>query len=150
AWRDPRVLVGASDAGAHVDMIDSYSYATTLLARAVRERPLLAIEEAVKLLTADPADLYGLVDRGRLVEGAWADIVVFDPDAIGPEPPSTRFDLPGGAGRIYGGAEGIHHVFVAGAEAVAGRGVTDERPRRLLRSRRRTPPVPTHSAAPPP
>ncbi len=83
-WRDPRAVVGASDAGAHLDMIDSFSYATTLLARTVRERPLLALEEAVALLTDRPARLYGLRDRGRVAEGWWADLVLLDPSTVGP------------------------------------------------------------------
>ena len=114
-WRTRRAVVGASDAGAHLDMIDSFSFSTTLLARAVRERGLLPIEEAVHYLTASPARLYGLTDRGRLAVGAHADVVVFDPATIGPGPVHTRFDLPGGAGRIYGDAEGISHVLVNGA-----------------------------------
>jgi N-acyl-D-aspartate/D-glutamate deacylase len=134
AWRDPRTLVGASDAGAHLDMLDTYSYATTLLAKGVREHGLLPLEEAVKLLSADAADLYGLVGRGRIEEGAWADLVVLDPATVGPEPVYTRFDLPAGAGRLYGGADGIHRVFVGGALVVDGEEFTDERPGRVLRS----------------
>jgi N-acyl-D-aspartate/D-glutamate deacylase len=137
-WRDPRTLVGASDPGAHLDTIDTYSYATTLLAKGVRQHGLLPLEEGVKLLTADPADAYGLVDRGRITEGAWADLVVLDPSTIGPEPVSTRFDLPGDAGRLYGGADGVHHVFVGGTEVVAGKEFTDDRPGRALRSGRDT------------
>jgi N-acyl-D-aspartate/D-glutamate deacylase len=133
-WRDHRTIVGASDAGAHLDMIDTFSYATTLLARTVRERDLLSIEEAVRLLTGDPARLYGLVDRGVLSEGAWADIVVFEPERIGPLPVRTRRDLPAGAGRLYGAAEGVEHVFVAGRSIVEGADLTDERPGRVLRS----------------
>ncbi len=135
-WRDHRAIVGASDAGAHLDMIDSFSYATTMLARAVRERGLLPLEEAVSLLTDAPARLYGLRDRGRVAPGVWADLVVFDPATIGPAPISTRYDLPGGAGRIYGAAEGVAHVFVAGAEVVAGGEFTSARPGRVLRSGR--------------
>jgi N-acyl-D-aspartate/D-glutamate deacylase len=137
-WRDPRSLVGASDAGAHLDMIDSFSYATTLIARTVRERNLLAIEEAVQLLTDAPARLYGLRDRGRVALGAHADLVVLDPATVGPGPIHTRYDLPGGAGRIYGGAEGVANVFVAGAEVVAHGEFTDARPGRVLRSGRDT------------
>ncbi len=133
-WRDGRTLVGASDAGAHLDMIDSFGYATTLLAKAVREHGLLPIEEAVALLAAAPADLYGLVDRGRLVEGARADLVVFDPDTVGPAPVETRFDLPGGAGRVYGGAVGVGHVLVNGVPVVDGGQLLDARPGTLLRS----------------
>ncbi|HKE77003.1 MAG TPA: amidohydrolase family protein [Acidimicrobiales bacterium] len=137
-WRDHRTIVGASDAGAHLDMIDSFSYCTTLLARTVRERDLLAIEEAVRLLTGDPAQLYGLVDRGVLAEGSWADIVVFDLDRIGPRPVQTRRDLPSGAGRLYGAADGVEHVLVAGRSIVEGPDFTDERPGRVLRSGRDT------------
>jgi N-acyl-D-aspartate/D-glutamate deacylase len=137
-WRDHRALVGASDAGAHLDMIDSFGYATTVLASAVRERGLLPLEEAVQLLADAPARLYGLRDRGRLVEGAWADLVVFDPATVGPAPIHTRYDLPGGAGRIYGAAEGVEHVLVAGTEVVSGAEFTTERPGRVLRSGRDT------------
>jgi N-acyl-D-aspartate/D-glutamate deacylase len=137
-WRDPRALVGASDAGAHLDMIDSFSYATTLLARTVRERQLLPLEEAVQLLTDAPARLYGFRDRGRIARGAWADLVVFDPATVGPGPISTRYDLPGGAGRIFGAAEGVERVLVAGTEVVTGGEFTEARPGRMLRSGRDT------------
>ncbi|MGH9056997.1 MAG: N-acyl-D-amino-acid deacylase family protein [Acidimicrobiales bacterium] len=137
-WRDPRAVVGASDAGAHLDMIDSFSYATTLLARAVRERALLPIEEAVRLLTDRPARLYGIRHRGRIAEGWWADLVVLDPDRVGPGPVRTRYDLPGGAGRIYGEAEGVEHVVVNGVLAVSRGEFTDARAGRVLRSGRDT------------
>ena len=137
-WRDGRAIVGASDAGAHLDMIDSYSYATTMLGRAVRERELLSMEEAISFITAAPADLYGVKERGRLRTGFHADVVVLDPTRIGPGPLQTRFDLPGGAGRLYGEAEGIEHVFVNGTEVVRGRNFTEARPGTLLRSGRDT------------
>jgi N-acyl-D-aspartate/D-glutamate deacylase len=137
-WRDPRALVGASDAGAHLDMIDSFSYATTLIARTVRERELLPLTEAVHLLTDAPARLYGLIGRGRLAEGWHADIVVFDPSTIGPGEVLTRFDLPGGAGRVYGEAVGIAHVIVNGVPSVEHGTVLDARAGTLLRSGRDT------------
>lgn len=133
-WRDPRAVVGGSDAGAHLDMIDTFNYATTLISKGVREHGLLPLEEAVHYLTGVPAALYGLVDRGSIRPGAWADIVVMDPSTVGPDPVATRFDLPGGAGRVYGGASGIEHVFVAGDEIVSGKEFTDVRPGRILRS----------------
>lgn len=137
-WRDPRTMIGASDAGAHVDMIDSFGFATTVLGKAVRERGLLPLEEAIHLLTGRPAAFYGLHDRGVIREGAWADLVVIDPDSVGPGPVSTRYDLPGGAGRIYGGAAGIKRVLVAGTEVVVGNEFTDARPGKVLRSGRDT------------
>jgi N-acyl-D-aspartate/D-glutamate deacylase len=99
---------------------------------------LLATEEAVSLLTNAQARLYGLTGRGRLAEGWCADIVVFDESCVGPAPVVTRDDLPGGALRLYGEAEGIEHVLVNGAEIVRAGEFTDARPGRLLRSGRDT------------
>jgi N-acyl-D-aspartate/D-glutamate deacylase len=137
-WQDRRVVVGASDAGAHVDMIDSFNYTTTLLARAVRDHQLLSVEEAVHLITDRPARLYGLRERGQIKEGWHADIVVFDPNTVGPQPIALRNDLPGGARRMYGEADGIAHVFVNGNEVVHAGGFSEARPGRLLRSGRDT------------
>lgn len=137
-WRDPRAIVGASDAGAHLDMIDSFAYCTTLLAKAVREHGLMPLEEAVHHLTQRPAELYGIRDRGALRPGAHADIVVLDPDIVGPEPVHMRFDLPGGAGRVYGGAQGIHHVLVNGVPCVEGSKLLAARPGHIVRSGRDT------------
>ena len=137
-WRDPRAIVGASDAGAHLDMIDSFSYATTLIARTTVDRSLLPLEEAVHYLTGSPAALYGLKGRGTIAIGNAADIVVFDPTSIGPGEVFTKFDLPGGAGRVYGEANGIAHVLVNGVPCVAGGELLDARPGTLLRSGRDT------------
>jgi len=93
-WRDHRAVVGASDAGAHLDMIDSYAFSTTLLARAVRERDLMPIEEAIYHLTDRPARLYGLKGRGRIQQGWAADICLLDPTTVGPGPALMRFDCP--------------------------------------------------------
>jgi N-acyl-D-aspartate/D-glutamate deacylase len=137
-WRDPRTVLGASDAGAHLDMIDSFTYTTALLGQSVRERQLLPLEEAVHLLTDVPARLYGLRGRGRLEEGWQADIVVLDEDRVGPRPVVTRYDLPAGAGRLFGEADGIEHVLVNGVEIAAGGTFTGARPGTLLRSGRDT------------
>jgi N-acyl-D-aspartate/D-glutamate deacylase len=127
-------MVGASDAGAHLDMIAAFRYSTGFLHEAVRERSLLALEEAVHMLTAQPANLYGMHDRGVLREGARADVVVFDETTIGSTPVETRFDLPGGAGRLYADATGIGHVLVNGVEVVVDGGFTGALPGRVLRS----------------
>jgi N-acyl-D-aspartate/D-glutamate deacylase len=135
---DPRTVIGASDAGAHLDMIDTFSCTTSLLGPGVREKGLLGLEEAVHQLTSIPAELYGIRGRGRLAEGFHADVVVFDPERIGPQPVETRHDLPRGAARLYAGAEGIDHVLVNGVEVVRGQEFTDARPGTLLRSGRDT------------
>ena len=140
-WRDSRAVIGASDAGAHLDLLASFNYSTILLAEAVRSRKLISLEEAIHLMTAVQADLYGLVDRGRVQEGAWADLVVLDPDTVGSHDVAMRYDVPGGAGRLYAEADGIDHVFVNGRSIVRNGKLTDERPGALLRSGRdsRTP-----------
>ena len=133
-WRDPRAIVGASDAGAHLDMIDSFSYATTLISKTTVERSLLPLEEAIHYLTGSPAALYGLKGRGVLAHGNAADVIVFDPNRIGPGEVFTKFDLPGGSGRVYGEANGIAHVLVNGVPCVEHGDLLDARPGALLRS----------------
>ena len=137
-WRDHRAVVGASDAGAHLDMIDSYAFSTTMIARAVREHELLPLEEAVYHLTDRPARLYGIKGRGRIATGWAADITVFDASTIGPGPAQMRFDLPGGAGRVYGESIGVEHVIVNGVPAVRNNVALGSRPGTLLRSGRDT------------
>ena len=137
-WRDPRAIVGASDAGAHLDMIDSFSYATTLLHRTTVQRSLLPLEEAVHYLTGAPAALYGLTGRGVVKVDNAADLVIFDPTRIGPGEVFTKFDLPGGSGRVYGESVGINHVMVNGVVCVEGGELLDARPGTLLRSGRDT------------
>ena len=138
AWHDPRTIVGASDAGAHLDMMCGAIYSTSLLGDGVRERQLITLEEAVRQLTSVPAALYGLRDRGVVAEGAWADVVVFDPATVGHEPERTRHDLPGGAPRLYAEARGIEHVLVNGTGIVRGGDFLDATPGTLLRSGRDT------------
>jgi N-acyl-D-aspartate/D-glutamate deacylase len=126
--------VGASDAGAHLDLFGTFNYPTVLLAEAVRVRGLLSLEEAVHLLTDRPSRLYGLVDRGRLQEGWFADIVVLDPERIDSDELGMRYDLPGGAARLYAGSSGVDHVLVNGVSIVSEGALTSERPGRVLRS----------------
>ncbi len=138
SWTDPRTIVGASDAGAHLDMMDTFAFTTQLLGRGVREMSLVSFEEGVRQLTDVPARLYGLRERGRLEPGFHADVVVFDPDRVGKGPTYTRFDLPAGAPRLYAEAEGIDHVFVNGREIVRNGLDTGARPGSILRSGRDT------------
>jgi N-acyl-D-aspartate/D-glutamate deacylase len=137
-WRDPRVVIGGTDAGAHVDLLHTFVATTRFLGEAVRDRGLLSLEEAVRLVTDVPARLYGLRDRGRIAPGWWADLVVADHGRLAPGPIEMRHDLPGGAWRLYGGAIGIEHVVVNGRPVVADGQPTGDTPGRVLRSGRDT------------
>jgi len=137
-WLDDRTVIGASDAGAHLDMIDTFAFSTQVLGNGVRKHGVLGIEQAVQQLTDVPARLYGLKQRGRLEEGWHADLVVFDEATVDCGPTYTRFDLPTGAGRLYADAEGIEHVFVNGVEIVRDGEDTGNRPGAVFRSGRDT------------
>jgi N-acyl-D-aspartate/D-glutamate deacylase len=134
-WRDGRAVIGGSDAGAHLDMIAGFSYPTEIL-RAARTTGLATIEEVVQVLTDIPARLYGLRGRGRICPGSAADLVVMDEHRVAPAPVESRFDLPGGAGRLFASSEGIDHVVVNGTEICSGGRFTGETPGKVLRSRR--------------
>jgi N-acyl-D-aspartate/D-glutamate deacylase len=138
ACRTGRTMIGASDAGAHLDFTAYFDYPVYVIEQAVRRYGVLALEEAVQMLTSIPADLYGLRDRGRLVEGAHADVVVFDADSVASGTIGMRFDLPAGAGRLYAEPEGVAHVLVNGQPIVLDSKMTDERPGTLFRAGRDT------------
>jgi N-acyl-D-aspartate/D-glutamate deacylase len=137
-WCDPRTVIGAADAGAHVDNASSFTYTTSLLGPSVRDRQLLPLEEAVRQLTDVPARLCGLQGRGQVREGWAADLVVFDPARIGPGPVHARTDLPGGARRLYADADGMHAVLVNGRAVVLDGAFTGDLSGVVLRSGRDT------------
>ena len=131
---DPRVLLQASDAGAHLDMMCGAAYPSETFAELVRDRALFTVEEMVHRLSGAPAALYGLHELGRIAPGARADVVVFDADTFGPTPMQTRHDLPGGAARLHRGSTGVAAVLVNGVEVVRDGALTGATPGRLLRS----------------
>jgi N-acyl-D-aspartate/D-glutamate deacylase len=112
---DPRIMVGLSDAGAHVETLCDAGYCTYLLGRFVREKQAISLERAVQRLTSEPADFFGLKGRGRLGEGAAADLTVFDLATVGSaKRPKPSYDLPGGARRMIVEAHGIEYTIVNG------------------------------------
>ncbi len=115
---DSRTIAGASDAGAHLDMIDSCLYTTRFLSKAVRTYGAMSLEQAVSHLAYQPAKLVGVRERGMLKQGWHADVVIFDESTVGHGEVYTRADLPAGGSRLYGDAEGIHHVIVNGTEII--------------------------------
>jgi N-acyl-D-aspartate/D-glutamate deacylase len=111
---DPLVTLGLADAGAHVGQILDASQPTFFLSYWIRDRKRWSIEEGVRRLTSDTADLFGIRDRGRLVPGAFADVNVIDFDALQLPAPSYVYDFPHGAGRYVQGAVGYDYTLVNG------------------------------------
>ncbi|HYY62009.1 MAG TPA: amidohydrolase family protein, partial [Burkholderiales bacterium] len=81
--RNRDMLLGLGDGGAHLDMLCDSGYPTYVLGTWVRERGALTLEEAVRRMTSDPADFFGIRDRGRLQVGLAADVAIFDPATVG-------------------------------------------------------------------
>ncbi|MGH7872700.1 MAG: N-acyl-D-amino-acid deacylase family protein [Candidatus Binatia bacterium] len=134
-FRNPHVLLGQSDAGAHVaNASPGFGFATTMLAYWVRERQIMSLEDAIKKLTFLPASIFGIHDRGLLRAGLAADLFVFDPACINLAPPEKVADLPGGAPRYIQGANGIHYTVVNGAVLMKNGSHTGVYPGRILRS----------------
>lgn len=117
-WLDHRTVIGGSDAGAHLDMIDTFAITTELIGSGARQHGAISLEEAVHQLTLKPAEFMGLKERGRIAQGWHADLVLFDPETIGAGETYMRDDLPGGGARLYADANGIAHVIVGGTEII--------------------------------
>ena len=126
-----------SDAGAHVSQILDCSIQTHLLAYFVRERGLLSIEEAIPMITRQPAAMWRLHDRGLLREGYAADVTIIDLDRVAPDMPEVVTDLPGGARRLVQTAQGYVATVVNGEVLTRDGKATEARPGRLLRGRGR-------------
>jgi N-acyl-D-amino-acid deacylase len=112
--RNPHTVVAVSDSGAHVSQIVDSSIPTFLLSHWVRNEQVFSLEEGVRMLTLEPAQRWGLHDRGVVQQGRVADLVVFDPDTITPNVPHAATDLPAGAKRLIQHATGVHATVVGG------------------------------------
>jgi len=132
---DPSVLIGLGDGGAHVDMLCDCGYPTYFLGTWVREREIMSLEQGVRRLTSDPADFYGITDRGRLQEGMAADITIFDPSTMGSSNRGEkRYDLPGGGKRMGMPSRGIEHTIVNGEVIYADNALQASSAGQLIRS----------------
>ena len=113
-------VVALSDAGAHLTFMCEAGFGLHFLAKWVRERGNFTLVHGIQRLTSHPADLYGLIDRGRIVPGAYADLMLFDPDQIGVTAAERIQDLPGGGSRTIRQPLGLHGVFVNGSQVFDG------------------------------
>jgi N-acyl-D-amino-acid deacylase len=132
---DPRVMIGLSDGGAHVDMLCDAGYATYLLGTWVREKSVLTLEHAVKRLTSEPATFFGLTQRGKIQKGLAADFAIFDLKTVGSQKRGEmRNDLPGGGRRLVMPARGVEYTVVNGTVLYEHQKHTGALPGKVLRS----------------
>ncbi len=131
--RHPRSVVTFSDSGAHVAQIMDSSLQTHLLSHWVREKEAFTLEDAVRLITYDTSNAWGLHDRGLIREGLNADLVIFDPDNIGQNMPELLHDLPAGAPRLRQTATGIQATVVNGKVVLRDNVPSGNLPGRLVR-----------------
>jgi N-acyl-D-aspartate/D-glutamate deacylase len=118
AQDDPHMIVGTSDGGAHLDRDDGAEAHTWFLQHWVREWKGFTLEEGVRQITAIPAALCGFTDRGLLLAGYAADIMIFDPDTVGPDQKWLAHDFPNGAARWTSRPKGVHATIVNGVPIV--------------------------------
>ena len=131
--KHPRTVVTFSDSGAHVSQIMDASLQTHVLSHWVRSRQALTLEEAVRMLSFEPATHWGFADRGLIREGMAADLIVFDPETVGVELPEVVHDLPAGARRLVQRARGFAASVVNGEIILRDGKPTGALPGRLLR-----------------
>ena len=112
--RHPATMIGLSDAGAHASQLCDACAPTELLGKWVREKAVLSLEEGVRRLTSEPAEVFGIRDRGRLAPGCAGDVTIFDPATVGCSPLRRVRDFPAGADRLVSDARGIRAVVVNG------------------------------------
>jgi N-acyl-D-aspartate/D-glutamate deacylase len=133
AQRDPRMLVGTSDGGAHLARDDGADWSSWFLRNWVLDREVWSLEEGIRQISAIPAALLGFADRGTLEPGKWADIMLFDPDRIGSGRKEFVHDFPGGAGRFKAYAVGVAATIVNGVAVVLDGEPTGARPGQVAR-----------------
>jgi N-acyl-D-amino-acid deacylase len=122
-----------SDAGAHVLGISDASLQTYMLSHWVRRKQEFTLEEAVRKLSYNNALYWGFKDRGLLRPGMKADILVFDPNTVGPLMPEVVNDFPAGAPRLVQKAQGFKATVVNGRSLYLDGNHTGELPGQLLR-----------------
>ena len=124
----PHSLVSLSDAGAHLTFFNDAGFGLHLLGHWARDLGAMEMSEAVRRLTAHPAQVFGIQDRGLIREGLAADLLLFEPGIVGRGPKRRVFDLPGGAPRLTTDAVGVQGVWVNGQQVADSSGLLDAAP----------------------
>ena len=112
--KNPHTVLGLSDAGAHASQLCDACLPTYLLGHWVREKHALSFEEAIRMLSSRPAEVFGIRDRGRLAVGKPADVVIIDPERVAAGGLERVYDQPAGQDRLISRAFGIEAVIVNG------------------------------------
>jgi N-acyl-D-aspartate/D-glutamate deacylase len=134
--KHPAVMIGQSDAGAHMGYDARFGYSTAFLGCWVRDHGIMNLEEAVNKLTFRVASIFGLSDRGLLRPGFAADVAIFDPATINTQEPEYVQDLPGGETRMIQNATGVPYTVVNGEIVIENSAATGACPGKVLRPRR--------------
>ena len=131
---DEHTLIGLSDSGAHVVREGGYGYAVHFLSYWVRDKGIMPLEEGVRRLTSFPADIFGILGRGRLTPGSKTDVVVLDYDNLGLDDSEEAYDLPGGSMRLKQVAHGIPYTIVNGEVLIENGAHTGALPGHVVRN----------------
>jgi len=131
--KHPAVMIGQSDAGAHMGYDARFGYSTAFLGCWVRDHGIMSLEEAVNKLTFRVASVFGLSDRGLLRAGFAADIAVFDPATVNTLEPEYVQDLPAKETRMIQKAAGVPHTIVNGEVVIQDGAPTGAFPGKVLR-----------------
>jgi N-acyl-D-aspartate/D-glutamate deacylase len=131
--KHPAVMIGQSDAGAHMGYDARFGYCTAFLGRWVRDHGIMNLEEAVNKLTFRVASVFGLGDRGLLRTGLAADIAVFDPATVNTLEPEYARDLPGDETRMIQKAAGVPYTVVNGEVVIENGAPTGAHPGKVLK-----------------
>ena len=133
--KHPRSNITLSDAGAHLTFFNDAGYGLYMLEKWVREKNLMSKEKAIYNLTGKQADIYRIDQRGRLVPGQYADMMLIDFDKVGVSKTYRVNDLPGGSSRLNIDGHGIHSVWINGEKIFSENSIIDNKnlPGKVLR-----------------
>jgi len=135
ASRHPQMLIGTSDGGAHLGRDDGAEFSSYFLQHWVREWRRWELESAIRALSAIPAAVLGFTDRGLLLPGLAADVVIFDAETVGPDRKAIGEDRIPGQRRWASRPKGFAATIVNGVPIVLDGEIADDaaRPGQVLR-----------------